>query len=141
MYVWSVYLEQHVSQNSSYDGIPLPIGLCAIIDIGEILNRQPVKLLMLSQSLYNVPAQTIYIDPPALDPAVLRFGYEVDEFRIVEIMNIDIVLTEIHNRDLTCFVEIGSVRPSTIRFGGVETWLLAWMPIRSQRSHVHSLEA
>jgi hypothetical protein len=104
MYVWSVYLGQHVSQNSSDDGMPLPIGLGSIIDIGEILNRQPVKLLMLSQSLYNVPAQTVYIDPPALDPAILRFGYEVDESRIIEIMNIYVVLTEIHNRDLTCFV-------------------------------------
>jgi hypothetical protein len=120
--------------------MPLPIGLGSIIDIGEILNRQPVKLLILSQSLYNVPAQTVYIDPPALDPAVLRFGYEVDEFRIVEIMNIYVVLTEIHNRDLTCF-EIRSVRPSTIRFGGVQTWLLTWVPIRSQRSIIHGLEA
>jgi hypothetical protein len=96
---------------------------------------------MLSQSLYNIPTQTIYIDPPTLDPTLLWLCYEIDKFGIVKVMDVDIVLAEIDNGDLTFFMEIWGVRSSAIRFRGIEAWLLSWMPRRSQRGNIHSLEA
>jgi hypothetical protein len=96
---------------------------------------------MLSQSLYDIPTQAIYIDPPALDPTILWLRYEIDKSGIVKVMDVDIVLAEIHNGDLTFFMEVWGVRPSAIRFRRIEAWLLSWMPRRSQRSNIHSLEA
>ena len=79
----------------------LPISFRPIVGIGEIFKCQPVKFLMLSQCLYDVPAEAVYTDPPAFDPALLRLGYECDKPVIIKIMNIDIILAEIHNCNLT----------------------------------------
>jgi hypothetical protein len=109
----------------------LPIGFCSIISVSEILDRQPVKLLLLSQSLYDIPTQPIHIDPSAFDPALLWPGYESDKSSIVKIVDIDVVLAEVHNGDLTFFVEIWRLGSSAIRFRWVEPWLLSWMPVWS----------
>jgi hypothetical protein len=50
-----------------------PIRFRPVIRIDQILNRQLMEIFMVSKCLNNVPAQSIYINPPAFYPIFLRF--------------------------------------------------------------------
>lgn len=97
---------------------------------------------MLSQCLYDIPTQSVYIDPSTFDPIFLFLVQKLYEARIIEIVHNHPILaiTEVHNNYLAILVQRRGLRSPAIMLRRIESRLLSRMPIRSQRASIHSLE-
>ena len=111
--------------------IRIPVHLGAIFGVHDVLDREPVQILVLAQGLDDVPRQAVDIDPPALDPVRLGLLDELDQLIICELMNLQITLGKIDNSDLTGGVEMreGSGL-SPVGLGRVHARLGAGLPSR-----------
>ncbi|KAJ8123401.1 hypothetical protein O1611_g9598 [Lasiodiplodia mahajangana] len=87
-----------------------------------------MQILVFTQGLDDVPGEAVHVDPPALDPGGLRLFHKVDQLRVVQLVDREIVLREVNNGDLTFRVKIRSGVSPAVRFLGVNARFRAWTP-------------
>jgi hypothetical protein len=103
----------------------------------QVFNRQIMQLLVLSESLNNVPAQSIDIHPPTLHPAGLRCPQELDQSIVIQLVYQNVVLGEVYNRYLALGVQLRRGCAPAIGLGRVDPRLRARLP---SRPHIELLE-
>lgn len=87
-----------------------------------------MQILVFAQGLYDVPGEAIHVDPPALDPGRLWLADKLDQSRIIQLMDLEVLLGEVNNGNLTIGMEVrGGILPA-IRFLGVDARFRARVP-------------
>lgn len=91
---------------------------------------------MSSENLDNVPAESIHVDPPALDPRFSLPFEELLEGIIVEFILPHFMLRKVHHRDFTLSLQVtGHIGcpPRAVErkgFRGVDTGFRPRLPVR-----------
>ena len=94
-------MDELVQWEYDVDLVLVPIGFGPVARICQIFDGQPVEILVPRKGLYDIPAQSVDIDPSTISPHWLWTLEELAERVIFQVIRFHVPLAEVHHGDIT----------------------------------------